>query len=307
MCYIIFKFKNLNIYKFSLKTKLNALWLIMLYYKAILKQELQKRYRINPNYSLRSFAKFLEVDPAILSRILSNKRALSFKVANRIIDKLKLSEKEKKLFLESVAEDFKQKKIIQNFKKHKTNIPAKENILQIDHDMFHIISDWYHYAILQLTLVENFISDTNWIAKRLGLSKLEVKQAIQRLKNVGLITEQNGKYIAKTTRIDIPNKNISSVALRKHQKQMLQKAILSIDNYSIEKIATYGLTLPIDPDKISIAKELIQKFLNTMYDVLSSGKKQKIYQITINLFPLEAEDLQIKQKTNYEYSNEANL
>ena len=54
---------------------------------------------------------------------------------------------------------------------------------------FKIISDWYHYAILELTELKEFESDINWISQRLGISKIEAHMGIKRLKNIGLMVE----------------------------------------------------------------------------------------------------------------------
>ena len=67
----------------------------------LLKKELDSRKSRNPNYSLRSFARSLDVSPSRLSEILSGQR-MSLKMANKIATKLKLNEKTKAEFTESI-------------------------------------------------------------------------------------------------------------------------------------------------------------------------------------------------------------
>src|ERR1035437_9369773 len=53
--------------------------------------ELRKRVDHNPRYSLRMFARTLALSPGELSEILSRKRELSLKAANKISKALALS------------------------------------------------------------------------------------------------------------------------------------------------------------------------------------------------------------------------
>ena len=56
-----------------------------------LQNELLKRCEKNPHYSLRSFAKSLEISPSALSAILNKKRNLTDKTAKRLALKLDFS------------------------------------------------------------------------------------------------------------------------------------------------------------------------------------------------------------------------
>ena len=66
----------------------------------ILKKELERRQKNNSAYSLRAFAKYLDVSPAALSQIMSGKRGVSVKRLNFLMDKLGLSPKQQLKVLE---------------------------------------------------------------------------------------------------------------------------------------------------------------------------------------------------------------
>ena len=59
---------------------------------ALLKQELSSRQAKNPQYSLRAFARFLNVDPSYLSKVLHGSRCFSDKTCQEILAKLRASE-----------------------------------------------------------------------------------------------------------------------------------------------------------------------------------------------------------------------
>lgn len=59
--------------------------------------------------------------------------------------------------------------------------------LQVSIDTCSVISDWYHYAILELTYVSGFKANPNWIVKKLSITVEESKSAVERLKRLGLL------------------------------------------------------------------------------------------------------------------------
>jgi len=59
--------------------------------RRFLQAEFLHRCRKNAKYSLRAFARFLEVDPSLLSKIFRQERAISEKLFKQFAEKLKLS------------------------------------------------------------------------------------------------------------------------------------------------------------------------------------------------------------------------
>lgn len=61
----------------------------------------------------------------------------------------------------------------------------------ISQDIFATIADWYHLAILDLSLMKDFKSSPSWISARLGISVLEAKIAVDRLVRLGFFKVEN--------------------------------------------------------------------------------------------------------------------
>ena len=72
-------------------------------YISILKKYLDLRKRRDPRYSLRRYAKDLELTPMHLSYILRGQRGLSRKKAEVVAKVLKLSYTDRKMFLQIVS------------------------------------------------------------------------------------------------------------------------------------------------------------------------------------------------------------
>tara|TARA_Y100000817_G_scaffold312891_1_gene307750 strand:- start:649 stop:948 length:300 start_codon:yes stop_codon:yes gene_type:complete len=74
------------------------------FYIQYLKGELKGRIEKNPAYSLRAFAKNIQVDPSLLSRVLNRKEHFTIVVAEGVAEQLKLDFDTKKKFVQSVAD-----------------------------------------------------------------------------------------------------------------------------------------------------------------------------------------------------------
>lgn len=260
------------------------------FYLQCINRELARRCDANPRYSLRAFAKACGISPGDMSQFLNGKRMPSYKTAQKILQKLDISPSEQEQFLSSLAGQHQArglKRLSPAFKQRSQNIPAKELSIEV----FKVIGDWYHYALLMLTYVENFVPETKWMSSQLGISELEARLALTRLIDVGLLKFENGTYVCTEAHFTTADKHITTSALKRHTKQSLEKAIQSVDNDPIEKRSMTYMTMAIDETKISEAKLLIEEFTNKMSALLETGKRTRVYEYGVYLYPLQKENL----------------
>lgn len=74
-------------------------------YLDFLKKWFATKSHADPCFSLRAFARLVDIDPGLLSRILSGKRHPSLKCSYHVAQKMELSPEEIKRFVESVMEE----------------------------------------------------------------------------------------------------------------------------------------------------------------------------------------------------------
>lgn len=256
------------------------------FFQEYLSEELARRCQKNSRYSTRAFAKSLGIDVASLSRILSGKQIPSFKICEAVFTKLEMSPANQKKFLVSVAARQRAtglKRIAPAFK----NIEGRsDDRMELNTDLWRTIADWYHGAILELTFLEDFESNPKWISQQLGISEIEARLAIKRLLRLKLLDERSGKLVKTHTQVSSANKNITTPAHKRHQKQVLRKAIESLDSDPIEIRNMTSIIMAIDPEKISTAKKLIQNFSRDLCANLESGKRKQVYQLGVCLYPV---------------------
>lgn len=257
------------------------------FYKNRIQEELTLRCERNPRYSLRAFAKALGIDAGAVSRILSGKLVPSVKVAEKLVEKLDLSSSEQRQFLVSVGAAHRARnshRVDPIFRKLESqSVQVKE----LSAEIFRVIADWYHYAILELTFTPGFKSDPQWIAAELGISPLQAKLAIERLLKLSLLERNKETFRKADQKISTGEKHLTTTAHRNRQKQVLEKAIFSLENDAIESRSNTAMTMAIDPTMLPLAKEKILKFNQELCELLESGKRTQVYELSISLFPIQ--------------------
>ena len=251
----------------------------------LLKLEFSKRVNDNPSYSVRAFARYLDIHPGTLSGYLNGNRSISLKTANHIFDKFNVSPLQR-------AEVLKKTKV-HNEKASLKN--AYVDRLMIEQQTFEAISQWYHYGILQLIRTEEYLenpdhSHPRWISKKLQVPINQVKLAIDRLLQLNLITLQENGFFKRTEEaISVKDKSVTTPALKNLQKDIRRRAISSIDDDPIEKRSMTSMTMAIDPDRMDEAKKLIEEFELKLSEFLETGTKKEVYQLSVSLFPIKGD------------------
>ncbi|MES2769946.1 MAG: TIGR02147 family protein [Bdellovibrionota bacterium] len=254
-------------------------------YRHYLNSEFARRCEANPAYSLRSFALALCVDAGTLSRILNGKQALSYKMAQKIVDKLDLSPDQQKEFFSSLFHYQQSRKLEKVHEKNVNEAEYKGADLSVEY--YRVIADWYHIALMEMTYLKSFKPDSRYLAQQLGITQAEAKLALERLLKLGLLTKKNGKVIKTNEKLSTTDRHLTTPALRKNQKQFLEKAIYSLENDSLEVRSNTNMTMAIDSSKIEIAKKMIREFQMTLCNFLESGKQDQVYNLSVALYPLQ--------------------
>jgi len=254
--------------------------------REFLTEELAKRKRINPAYSMRAFARQLKLSPGELSEIMSGKRHLSLKSALRTARALGLNQSETKHLLQLAQLE---KSLDLSDKDLLSPLESQRVVQQISNDLFHIVSDWYCFAILNLADCKGFKWNYDYIARRLGISTVEARAGLARLERVGLVEMKGGKkrvvkdYVMTTS-------GIPSEAIRNYHRQMLKKAQEALDFQSVEDRDVRGLGLPVDPKNLPAIKEDLKNFLDELADKYSKGEKTEVYHLEVAFFRLNKPD-----------------
>lgn len=247
-------------------------------FRLLLQKELSRRCEKNPSYSLRAFARHLEINPATLSSMIAGKRSISNKTINKLSPKLMLSPEEQVRYLGKLNKrDL--KKIIYD---------------EMKQDLFSTISDWYHDAILELTRIKNFQPDHNWIAKALGISVYQVNSAVDRLIKLQLLEiNEKGEWrdVSRFNSNTLDSQS-TSVAMRKYQKQILEKSLQALESIPRTERDHTSMMVCGNEKDLAKAKKMITAFRRELAEFFQrkNSAGDNVYQISISLFPLAIKD-----------------
>lgn len=254
----------------------------------LLEEELKRRKRVNARFSLRTFAKMIGADPSHLSKILQCDKPLTPNIAKRFIEKSELSETEKSLFWDSFIREreksFGDKNIgLEDIISQR--VPQNDNS-PLSNETFYVISEPYHWAIVEMTKVPGYGNDPEKIAQKIGYSALEVTSAIQRLVRCGfLVKTENGVEPVKSTWEISQSDAISRTAQTLHQKRVMEKAAIALDRVSTDIQAQSAMTFTVDATKVGVAQQRIQNFMTALSQELGSASGE-VYQLSLSLFPV---------------------
>ena len=238
--------------------------------------EYQKRKQRNPNYSLRSFAKWLSISPAQLSQMLSGKRTITLKTLKKINDRLALSPQDNRELMQSLL---KEKHLI-------STSPAQKTHLLKD-DEFALIADWYHLAILSLAKTKGAKSDPRWVARRLGIKFEEAHQALLRMERLGILQlKPELKQMGDPLEV---SSEIPSQAIRKYHLQNLSLAMEKIETVETSLRQFLSMSIPMNPSLLKAMKKEMDQFLERMTDLSHAAKPSEVYHLNIQLFPVSKE------------------
>jgi uncharacterized protein (TIGR02147 family) len=238
--------------------------------------EYQKRKQ-DFNESLRDFAKYIELDPSTLSKILTKRRGIPKSQAFRIARKLFQNENDQLLFVDSVLHS-----------KKDSNETNQNDILKIEEtdsrDTFFIISEWEYFAILNVLKLKNFDHTAEFISIVLNLPIKRVHYCLSILaRNRFIIIEED--FIKRTNHEINTSKEVISRALRLAHLEELELAKIKIDLDLDQKY--------FSSDVFTIAKKdlpKLKKIIDRMYKecdrLTDTSESEEVYILSSQLFPL---------------------
>lgn len=245
-------------------------------FRTLLREHLSKKTKANPGYSLRSFARQLGVPASTLSMMMSGRCPITTKFIEKVGAKLKLQEDK----IQCLQLNLLSEKLIKN--------NQMSSLEFIDHERFAVISDWYHYAILNLIRTKGFRPQTKWIAGRLGISIGDVQTAIERLQKVGLLDIKDGKWVDLSSKKTTHANNAKfSEAAKLHQKQVFDLALRAIDEVAFKDRNHTGVTIAMKREDIEAAKDFIFNFRKQFMDKFDQAESaDDVYHLSMGLFPM---------------------
>lgn len=239
----------------------------------------------NRGYSLRAFARDLGLSPSHVSLLLNGRRRMTPELASQLASRLGLSDSEARRWLKSLPAR------VSTHEGFDENA-ASEDFLRLSIDRFRVISDWWCLAVLDLTLLDGFQENSEWIAKRLGLQKRQAKQALERCLRLGLLERDAEGQLRKTHAKLTFETTQSDSAVREFHRGMIRRALDELEHPErFERRDISGILIAANPERVAEAKKRIASFQRSLLRFLGEGPATELYQFNTQLFQVTT-DLQ---------------
>ena len=256
-------------------------------YRDVIREELARRQGKNLNYSQRAFARDLGIGPNRLSEILAGKQGLSAVYAKQVASGLNLEGVSAAFFCELVRERHaRSRRERQLAKVQRESLSRQVQYHELKLDVFRLISDWPHLAIVELSKLPKFQPKAAWIAKRLGRKESEVKEMLHRLERVGLLIRRNGKFEFSELNNVLPE-SVPSDAVKGFHESVLKSAQLALWEQDIKRREYSTTLLAFDECHIPEVKKRVNQFWKEIdRDFGGKGTPQHLYALGVQFFAL---------------------
>ena len=240
-------------------------------FREFLRRHLAQRCTDNPQYSLRAFAKSLRTDHSSLSQIMRGKRRLTTETIRALANPLGLTDNE-----------------VEAFVAYELRVGGADgwerHVRQLREEAMEIVSQWHHFAILELIRLECFRPDCRWIARVLDITVDDVNIAVTRLLHAGLLN-----MVDSRTWLDLSENAFARFdrlpwAVACH----LISRISRMTNSDEDAHVLSSSTIAIDRKRLSVVSRYLEKVRQDMAELLRVGSAScdDVYQLDIFLYPL---------------------
>jgi len=268
---------SINIYKY-------------LDYRQYCRDFVEERKKLIPSYSLRAFARMAgSTSPNFLQLLLSRKIGISDKQRDALAKSIALNAAEKEYFNTIIAFDHAVTHSEKDacFKKILITREYSE-ITLIENRQYEYLSNWYNPVVRELVTADSYSGDPLWISERIvpAITPAKVKKSIVLLESLGLIAQQNGKWICTDPTVATPSE-VLSVAVVNYHKEMINLAQESIDRFDAKERDIRSVTVKVSPAGKQIIKQRMEAFWKELLSLSEDDADYcDVMQINMQFFPL---------------------
>lgn len=238
-------------------------------FSSLLKQSFEQRVRTNPQYSMRSFARDLNMAPSTLSEILKGKKGISYKKIDEILTILRLPDWQANGLKKLAAQDY------AGIEATSSQVVPVPDLERLKDEAIRALTSPLDLAILECTYLKDFEGSPEFIAKKLNYPFSEVISSIERLKKVKLleVTEENewrdlSPFFSSTD-------GIPSEFIRALNRSILKTMDEKIQNEPIEKRVMKSVILSLKESQVREARDILDEAISKIMNLSAASEDKK--------------------------------
>lgn len=265
-------------------------------YRAYLRAYYEAAKKRPAGFSFRTFSKRAGLkSPNFFKLVIDGDRNLGKETVSKFADALALTGDARQFFEDLVA--FEQAPDSDEKNRVFERIAASRRFRRarrID-ELFHdYLSHWYHPAIRELMARRDFSDSPAWLVERLGgaITPKQASHAVALLLELGLAAKNpdTGRYELREPTLTTEHE-VTALGAANFHKQMMERAMASIDTVPSPLRDLAALTVCINPRVATEVKRRIHQFRESLAELCDAEAEGTIvYQLNVQWFPLTRTD-----------------
>lgn len=268
-------------------------------YRAFLRDFIASKKKSNPRWSFAVWSKQLGIkSSSTLVMILKGQRNPGRALVSDLAKYFRFNKNEERYF-EDLVTLSKTRGDVENsleiIKKLNSRNPDKGFTI-LGQDTFLALSQWQHFAIVEMIRSPEFLEDHDWISSKLlySISSQKVREAISTLLRLKIVLRNGaGKLEVTSHHLDTAT-DVADVGLKMHHAQHLDNAKRALNEVHPKEREISGGCLLVNMDDLSKIKESIRNFQMQMCHDYEKVSGNSVYQLEVAFFPL-SKDLRSTQ------------
>ena len=227
----------------------------------------------NAKFSMRAFARKIGISQGRLSEIMSGKRNLTLRVAQKFVSACQLNQNEQKKIYDLVRaqKHLKTKKIVER------RFISSEDFEKICH--------WPYYALLALIESSGIDTTVDEYAQKLQIEKIILIEMLKQLEKIAMIKNDHGCYslVEEST---ITTQDVLSHTIQKFHQELVVFHLSQMEKIPIDLRMVESLILPFSINKVPQAKRMVRHFLEEFQKKFGHSKGEDVFGISLLFSPL---------------------
>lgn len=262
-------------------------------FRHYIEQALLARQQATPGFPISQFAAEMGLSAQQLNQILKRKSGVSPELGATLAKKLSLKGRDRELFMALVEANHHRSRIVREAaQKRLSELQAHEEFDELSTEEFSVISKWFYVAAAMLVDVVDFKQDYDWIATRLGVTNDMAKEAFEKLFQMGMVYEEDGKWVRDSEKFLVQTRS-SDENLQNFHRELLSIADRTLATVEPSKRQFSSSVISISESDLEFAREQTDMFRRKLINDISQrpGNVERIYGLSVQLFPVDTLDL----------------
>lgn len=257
-------------------------------YRDVLLRHFELKRAKRPSYSLRAYAKDLQLTPSNLSDVLKGRCGISSAVASRIAEALKLGSEESAFFADLVES--------KHARSRADREAALKRVQQFKADPFNrqsgaesvpLFEKWYYVAALEFLTMRKGEVEAEDIAEGLGIEIEQAHEALSRLLTSGQIRREAG-YFARNENYLFAETAVPSAVIRGFHKQILERAAIALDTQAMDQRKPLSTVLTFDTRRLQEAMAFLDEMDKEFFNRFEAKvETDSVYAFALQLFRID--------------------